>query len=277
MLSTTTMKTWTNATTARTTTTALMSTTMSAATTTAALTTRAASKTTSTSTALTTTTTTTPITGGIWHWMNENENWSWLHSFRVITAVIVAERLLSFTMGVDFDPSFNSPSNELYQSVLSVVSSYSALTLKIDTKKQRSLKTVMLLTDPKAMHPTHSRTASCSDKRVQVSTRIEGMLSWSYCHISKIVNVCIVCVQTHKQKLEALCDLVSQPWFMVWMVHLWFGFQYMSVTAKLITTHKHITVKWSIPYRHLTAFFPSACMRKYCNRLGEISLKDLTL
>lgn len=62
---------------------------------------------------------------------------------------MVAEKPLSFAMDLNFDPSFNSPSNELYQYVLSVVSSDSAPMLKVDTKEQRSLKTVTLLADQK--------------------------------------------------------------------------------------------------------------------------------
>lgn len=48
--------------------------------------------------------------------------------------VLVAERLLSFTMDLEFDPSFNSPSNELYQNTISVVSSDLAQMLKVDIK-----------------------------------------------------------------------------------------------------------------------------------------------
>lgn len=88
----------------------------------------------------------------------------------MITPVFVAERLLSFTIDLDFDPSFNSVSNELYQNSLSVVSFDFALMLKVDTNEQRSLKTVTLLPDPKPMRKTHNRTARRGDKRGPVST-----------------------------------------------------------------------------------------------------------
>lgn len=42
-------------------------------------------------------------------------------------------------MELDFDPSFNSPRNELYQYILSVVSSDSMLTLKDDKKKKAKI------------------------------------------------------------------------------------------------------------------------------------------
>lgn len=191
-----------------------------------------------------------------------------LTTFLPITPVLVAENPLSFTMDLNFDPSFNSPSNELYQYVLSVVSSDSALTLKVDTKQQRSLKTVTLLADQKWMWPTHSRTARCRDKRVPVSMQV----GWSYCQIFKSVNVCMVCVQTHKQKLEALCDLVPPPWFMVWMVHLWFwlfssGLQQQNSK----TPHTRMTVKWSIhTFNHI---FPISLYKEVLQRVGWDELK----
>lgn len=92
----------------------------------------------------------------------------------MLTLVLFAERQLSFTMGLDYDPSFNSPTNELYQYTSDVVSSDLALMLKVDTKKQRSLNTMMLLTDPEGMQETHSRTARCNNKRVSVSSQVKG-------------------------------------------------------------------------------------------------------
>lgn len=62
--------------------------------------------------------------------------------------LLFAERLLSFTMDLEFDPSFNSPTNQFYQYTLSVVSFASVLMLEVDTKDHRSLNTMTLFTDP---------------------------------------------------------------------------------------------------------------------------------
>lgn len=64
--------------------------------------------------------TTPPIIEGIWGRICES--WGGAHSVLALTRLSVAERLLSFTMDLKFDPSFNSLSNELYQYTSSVVS-----------------------------------------------------------------------------------------------------------------------------------------------------------